>query len=63
MLAIRIQAIDGMGTCTPPDSQPCRLLLTRHDILPRSSHDSFPAFLTFSPAWTLAAAGIGIEIV
>ena len=31
MLAIRIQAIDGVGTCTPPDSQPCRLLLTKHD--------------------------------
>ena len=27
MLAIRIQAIDGAGTCAPPDSQPCRLLL------------------------------------
>lgn len=29
MLAIRIQAIDGVGTCTPPDSQPCRLHPTR----------------------------------
>ena len=28
MLAIRIQAIDGAGTCAPQDSQPCRLLLT-----------------------------------
>src|SRR5215469_4124385 len=26
MLAVRIQAIDGAGTFTPPDSQPCRLL-------------------------------------
>jgi hypothetical protein len=26
MLTIRFQAIDGVGTYTPPDSQPCRLL-------------------------------------
>src|SRR5258705_7338687 len=26
MLTVRIQAIDGTGTCTLPDFQPCRLL-------------------------------------
>jgi len=29
MLAVRNRAIDGMGTCTPQDSQPCRLLPRR----------------------------------
>src|SRR5262245_22803245 len=28
MLVVRIQAIDGASTFTPPDSQPCRLLTT-----------------------------------
>jgi hypothetical protein len=42
MLAIRIQAIDGMGTCTPPDSQPCRLLLTKHD-MPGRKNPGCPA--------------------
>jgi hypothetical protein len=29
MLTVRIQAIDGTGTCTPLDFQPCRLLTFR----------------------------------
>ena len=29
MLTVRIQVIDGTGTCTLSDSQPCRLLLSR----------------------------------
>src|SRR5262245_11636064 len=30
MLTARIQVIDGTGTCTPLDSQPCRLLPSLH---------------------------------
>ena len=30
MLTVRIQAIDGTGTCTLLDSQPCRLLTSLH---------------------------------
>ena len=37
LLTIRIQAIDGMGTPTPQDSQPCRLLRRCGRIVPRSA--------------------------
>src|SRR5262245_58594584 len=36
MLTARIQVIDGTGTCTPLDSQPCRLLPSRHHRRPAS---------------------------
>jgi hypothetical protein len=32
LLTIRTQAIDGVGTCTPRDSQPCRLLQCKRDL-------------------------------
>jgi hypothetical protein len=41
LLAIRIQAIDGMGTHTPLDSQPCRLLQSSRRYL----CESFPGCL------------------
>ena len=34
LLTVRIQAIDGTGTFTPPDSQPCRLLPTSCRFIP-----------------------------
>ena len=34
LLTIRIQAIDGVGTYTPQDSQPCRLLQCNWDVSP-----------------------------
>jgi len=37
MLTVRIQAIDGTGTCTLLDSQPCRLLTSLHGHYPASS--------------------------
>ena len=37
MLTVRIQAIDGTGTCTLSDSQPCRLLTLLHRHYPASS--------------------------
>ena len=37
MLAVRIQAIDGTGTYTLLDSQPCRLLTSLHGHYPASS--------------------------
>src|SRR5450759_4170297 len=37
MLTVRIQAIDGTGTCTLLDSQPCRLLTSLHQHYPASS--------------------------
>ena len=47
MLTVRIQVIDGTGTFTLSDSQPCRLLLGRpglRSILPwPAAHDSFLA--------------------
>ena len=36
MLTVRIQAIDGTGTFTLPDSQPCRLLTSLHGSYPAS---------------------------
>ncbi len=45
MLAVRIQAIDGAGTFTQPDSQPCRLLPPANASTPPSRaapHDSGP---------------------
>jgi len=37
MLAVRIQAIDGTGTFTLSDSQPCRLLLSRQRFSPHGT--------------------------
>src|SRR4029077_4421554 len=37
MLTVRIQAIDGTGTCTLLDSQPCRLLTSLHGYYPASA--------------------------
>ena len=37
MLTVRIQAIDGAGTYTLPDFQPCRLLTSLHGHYPASS--------------------------
>src|ERR1700694_4290479 len=37
MLTVRIQEIDGTGTCTLLDSQPCRLLTSLHPISETSS--------------------------
>src|ERR1700692_1067554 len=37
MLTVRIQAIDGTGTCTLLDSQPCRLLTSLHPVSGTSS--------------------------
>src|SRR6202040_4284840 len=37
MLTVRIQAIDGTGTRTPSDSQPCRLLTSLHRRYPASA--------------------------
>jgi hypothetical protein len=39
MLATRIQAIGGVGTCTPPDLQPCRLLRCLTTAISRSPLD------------------------
>src|ERR1700745_3383852 len=44
MLAVRIQAIDGTGTFTLSDSQPCRLLLSRHPAIRTTGR------LTLAPA-------------
>src|ERR1035441_5703182 len=43
LLTIRTQAIDGVGTCTPRDSQPCRLLQCNGDISPIDLGQSIPA--------------------
>src|SRR5882724_2425607 len=48
MLAVRIQAIDGAGTFTQPDSQPCRLLPPVNASTPPSRaapHDSGPMWV------------------
>ena len=47
MLAVRIQAIDGTGTFTPQDSQPCRLL---------------PPVLRFECSLTAARARLGARM-
>src|SRR5215831_7600480 len=40
LLTIRILAIDGVGTYTPQDSQPCRLLQCNGDVSPTRSQSS-----------------------
>ena len=60
MLTVRIQAIDGTGTCTLLDSQPCRLLtsLRGHYPLPSSYGAVRPcqAFRYFRPRGAAACA-------
>jgi hypothetical protein len=54
MLAIRIQVIDGVGTFTPPDSQPCRLLLMDSEAAAAKKH---AVTFTFQRRLSLAHAG------
>jgi hypothetical protein len=49
ILAVRIQAIDGARTFTPPDSQPCRPLLTP---LTLASSGSFRADMLTAALWS-----------
>src|SRR5262249_25240592 len=45
MLTVRIQAIDGTGTLTPLDSQPCRLLRWDRDRARPAGGEGFPLLL------------------
>src|SRR5262249_53933171 len=52
MLAARIQVIDGTGTLTPQDSQPCRLLpsvYASNDTSRCRLQDSKPGWIRYSP--------------
>src|SRR2546426_7374674 len=58
MLTVRIQAIDGTGTCTLLDSQPCRLLTSLHALASeqRPSRQSNCTFGTPAATHSFAAS-------
>jgi hypothetical protein len=49
MLTIRFQATDGVGTYTPQDSQPCRLLQRSRDLSPTTQKFQASHFVIFGP--------------
>jgi len=56
LLPIRIQAIDGVGTCTPQDSQPCRLLQCNQDFSPTKHNLARNSSATLGFGWQLMLA-------
>jgi hypothetical protein len=62
MLTVRTQVIDGTGTRTLSDSQPCRLLSLRSPLSTLPAGIIVPTFLQRSPPWlltTAACSGLG----